>query len=66
MENANCKKEQLELVIRSKRKVRFKAGAELSGAENRVAVDMSEDMENDQHISVISIQLNFEDCPKDH
>lgn len=65
MENTTCNDDQLELTIRTKR-VRFKAGADLSGKVNRVAVDMSEDMEDDQHIAVISIQLNFEDCTQDH
>ena len=66
MENTSCKDDQLELTIRTKRKVRFKAGADLSGKVNRVAVDMSEDMEDDQHITVISIQLNFKNCTQDH
>lgn len=66
MENTSCKDDQLELTIRTKRKVRFKAGADLSGKVNRVAVDMSEDMEDDQHIAVISIRLNFIDCTQNH
>lgn len=66
MENATCKNDQLELTVRTKRRIRFKAGADLSSAVNRVAVDMSEDIENDQLITVISIQLNFEDCTPNH
>lgn len=66
MENTTCKDDELELTIRTKRKVRFKAGADLSGKMNRVAVDLSEEMEDDQHITVISIELNFKDCTQDH
>ncbi len=66
MENATCKNDQLELTVRTKRRIRFKAGADLSSAVNRVGVDMTEDIENDQLITVISIQLNFEDCTPNH
>lgn len=66
MENTTCNDDQLELTIRTKRKVRFKAGADLSGKVNRVEVDMSEDTEDNQHVTVISIQLNFKDCTQDH
>ena len=66
MENTTCQNEQLELEIRAKRRIRFKAGAELSSAVSFVGVDMSEDMEDDQHIAVISIRLNFKDCTQNH
>lgn len=64
MENATCKNDQLELTIRTKR-VRFKAGADLSGKVNRVAVDMTESVQNDQHITEISIHLITENCEND-
>lgn len=65
MENATCKNDQLELTIRTKR-VRFKAGADLSGKVNRVAVDMTEIEQDGHHITEISIHLISENCTKDH
>ena len=64
MENATCKNDQLELTIRTKR-VRFKAGADLSGKVNRVAVDMTESDQDNQQITEISIHLISENCTKD-
>ena len=65
MENSTCKSDQLEVKIRASRKVRFKAGSELSSKVNRVVVDVNEDSSEDQHITEISIQLFSEDCVKD-
>jgi len=64
MENATCKNDQLELTIRTKR-VRFKAGADLSGKVNRVAVEVHEDEQEGHHITEIRIQLFSEDCVKE-
>lgn len=64
MENATCKNNQLELTIRTKR-VRFKAGADLSGKVNRVVVDMTENEQNGHHITEIRIHLITENCAKD-
>lgn len=65
MENTNCKKEQLNVMIRASRNVRFKAGSDLSTKVNRVVVDVNEDLSDDQHNLVISINLFEEDCKKD-
>lgn len=65
MENTNCKKEQLNVTIRTSRNVRFKAGSDLSTKVNRVVVDVNEDLSDDQHNLVISINLFEEDCKKD-
>jgi len=64
MENTTCKNDQLELMIRTKRNVRFKAGSDLSSKVNRVAVEVHEDAQDDQHVTEISIQLFSEDCVK--
>jgi hypothetical protein len=65
MEKTTCKNDQLELTIRTKRKVRFKAGADLSGKVNRVAVEVNEDSHDEQHTTEIRIHLFTEDCTKD-
>lgn len=65
MEHATCKNDQLQVDIRTMRKNRFKAGAELSSKVNRVAVEVHEDAQGDQQITEISIQLFSEDCIKD-
>ncbi len=65
MENTTCKNDQLELMIRTKRNVRFKAGSDLSSKVNRVAVEVHEDAQNDQQSTEISIHLLAEDCTKD-
>jgi len=54
----------MELMIRTKRNVRFKAGSDLSSKVNRVAVEVHEDTHDDQQITEISIQLFSEDCTK--
>jgi hypothetical protein len=64
MENATCKNEQLELTIRTKRKVRFKAGADLSGKVNRVAVEVHEDAQDNHQSMEIKIHLFSEVCSK--
>lgn len=64
MENTTCKNDQLELMIRTKRNVRFKAGSDLSSKVNRVAVEVHEDAQDDQHVTEISIHLFAEDCVK--
>lgn len=64
MENTTCKNDQLELMIRTKRNVRFKAGSDLSSKVNRVAVEVHEDAQDDQQVTEISIQLFSEDCTK--
>lgn len=65
MENTTCKSDQLDLMIRTKRKVRFKAGSDLSDKVNRVAVEVHEDAQNEQQITEISIHLFAEDCTND-
>lgn len=65
MEQGNCKNDQLELTIRTKRTVRFKAGSDLSSKVNRVAVEVNEDEQDEHHITEIRIQLFSEDCEKD-
>ena len=65
MEQATCKMDQLQVDIRTKRKNRFKAGAELSSKVNRVVVEVHEDAQDDQQITEISIQLFSENCTKD-
>ena len=52
-------------MIRTKRKVRFKAGSDLSDKVNRVAVEVHEDAQNEQQITEISIHLFAEDCTND-
>lgn len=64
MENTSCKNEQLNLILRVSRNARFKAGSDLSTKVNRVAVDVNEDLSDDEHNLVISIHLFEEDCKK--
>lgn len=65
MENGKCKNDELELIIRAKQNVRFKAGSDLSTKVNRVIVDVNEDSSGEQHVTEISIHLVSEDCKKD-
>ncbi len=65
MENTSCKNEELELIIRSKNVVRFKAGADLSGKLNRVVAEVNEDLQDEQQSTEIKIHLTSEFCAMD-
>lgn len=65
MENTTCKNEELELIIRSKNVVRFKAGADLSGKLNRVVAEVNEDLQDEQQSTEIKIHLTSEICAID-
>lgn len=65
MENTSCKNEELELIIRSKNVVRFKAGADLSGKLNRVVAEVNEDLQDELQTTEIKIHLTSEFCAID-
>lgn len=62
MEQTACKNDHLQVNIRTKQNVRFKAGADLSSKVNRVTVEVNEDSQDEQHITEISIHLFAENC----
>lgn len=64
MEENICTQSETEVLIRTKRKVRFKAGADLSGKLNRVAVDINEENHEDHDLIEIRIELFQEECEK--
>lgn len=49
--------ENLVVKIKTKKRPRFKAGAELSGVVNLVAVDINETADNDSETLELSIQI---------
>lgn len=56
-EDNTTQKENLVVQIKTKRRPRFKAGAELSGAVNLVVVDINETADNDSETLELAIQI---------
>lgn len=64
MKAENCANSNLQVSIK-KRVPRFKAGAELSGAVNLVAVDVVEEVSENTEVFEISIKLDSTRCTKE-
>lgn len=62
MQTENCNKSDLTVQVRSKRTPRFKAGSELSGKVNLIAVDFNEEINDDSELVELKIQLTTESC----
>lgn len=65
MKAENCANSNLSVSIKTKRRPRFKAGAELSGAVNKVAVDVNEETVDDIDVFEITINLDTTRCAKE-
>lgn len=65
MERENCSNSNLTVSIKTKRKPRFKAGAEMSSSVNLVAVDVVEEVIEDTEVFEISIKLDSARCAKE-
>lgn len=66
MKAENCSNSNLTVSIKTKRRPpRFKAGAELSGAVNLVAVDVMEEVIENTEVFEISIKLDSTRCVKE-
>jgi hypothetical protein len=61
-ENQTCVSDNLEVQISTKNVVRFKAGAELSGKVNKVAVDVSEEADETSETFGIKITISRSAC----
>jgi hypothetical protein len=57
-----CISDDLEVHISTKNVVRFKAGAELSGKVNKVAVDVSEEVDETSETFGIKITISRSAC----
>ena len=62
MEKANCANQDLVLNIKSKRKPRFKAGADLSTHVNRLDVDFNHDITDEAEVIEVKLHLTSELC----
>lgn len=58
MTSLNKKQEQVKVLVKVKRPRRFKAGSEMSGAVNLVAIDVEEEINGESEI--LQIQLTLE------
>ena len=61
-ENQTCISENLEVQISTKNVLRFKAGAELSAKVNKVAVDVSEQIDETSETFGIKITISRSAC----
>jgi len=62
-ENKKCTSNDLEVQVKATaRPVRFKAGAELSGKVNRIAVEVNEDHTEEKESIEVKLVLTRESC----
>lgn len=64
MAENRCKKSETEIILKTRRRPRFKAGSDLSTKVNRVAVEINEESLNDHELIEIKMQLFREECKK--
>lgn len=62
MDQEKCTKSNLEVSVRSMRKPRFKAGADLSSKVNRIAVDFNEELTDEHELVEITLVLSNTQC----
>ena len=58
----NCKKSDLIVEVKTRRRPRFKAGSELSGKVNLVAIDFNEEITEEMEMVELKLQLTSESC----
>jgi len=61
----NCSKSDLTVQVKSRRSPRFKAGSELSGKVNLVAIDFNEEINETSESIEFKLQLVSESCGSD-
>ena len=57
-----CIKSDLIVEVKAKRKPRFKAGSELSGKVNLVAIDFNEEIDETSEIVELNLHISSENC----
>lgn len=65
MTKENCSKSDLTVQVKSRRLSRFKAGSELSGKVNLVAIDFNEEIDETSESVEFKLQLVSESCSSD-
>ena len=60
--NNVCQTENLVMDIKAKRSPRFKAGSDLSGKVNMVAIHLNEESTEDAELFELKMELKFERC----
>lgn len=65
MAKENCTKSDLIVQVKSRRKLRFKAGSDLTAKVNAIAVDFNEELTEDAELLEIKISLTSEACSPD-
>ena len=61
-DKGNCTTNDLEVQVKATSKPRFKAGAELSGKVNRIAVEVNEDLTEEKESIEVKMVLTRELC----
>lgn len=57
-----CTQSQTEVIVKSRRRPRFKAGSDLSTKVNRVVVEINEESNPDNELIELKIRLFREEC----
>ena len=61
-DKTKCTTNDLEVQVKTSARPRFKAGAELSGKVNRIAVEVNEDITDVMEIIEVKLVLSRESC----
>lgn len=61
-DKTKCTTNDLEVQVKATARPRFKAGAELSGKVNRIAVEVNEDLTDDMESIEVKLVLSKELC----
>lgn len=64
MEENTCKLQDLIVQIRTKNKVKFKAGADLSGNVNIANIEVNEEHSDESHLISFQIELKKQWCTR--
>ena len=64
MAENRCKKSETEIILKTRRRPRFKAGSDLSSKVNRVAVEINEESTEEHEMIELKVQLFREECAK--
>lgn len=62
MQTENCKKNDLIVNIKTRNPRRFKAGSELSGKVNLVAVEFNEEVSETSELLEVKLKISSEAC----
>ena len=58
----SCASENLDIIVKASRTIKFKGGADLATKVNRVIVDFNEEIGEDTQLIDLKLKLEFDKC----